>query len=256
VHAGHSRGDRVAERALVLGERVAVQQDDGDRLGLGGGERRQDAVDPGVVERAHDPVGPGALGHRDAALGRRQGRRAGRAQPVQLRPCLAGELDEVGEALGGQQRGAGAAALEQGVRGHGHAVRERAHLARGAARALQRGRDGRHHALGLVARGGRRLGRHQAAVDGQDRVRERPADVDSEQHRPGTLTGPVCDTRPPGRRRPRVAGVPPATPRPARRAPPSPPGAGGSGSSRCAATACAGRRSPCASWRGTAAGSR
>ena len=53
------------------------------------------------------------------------------------------------------------------------------------ARALERGADGRQDARGLVARGRRRLGGYQPAIDGQHGVREGAAHVHAQQHRRG-----------------------------------------------------------------------
>ena len=77
---------------------------------------------------------------------------------------------------------AGALPLQPGVGGHGRAVRERPHRVRRGARALERGRHGGEHALGLVLRRGRRLGRDQPVARGDDGVREGPSDVHPEQH--------------------------------------------------------------------------
>ena len=112
----------------------------------------------------------------------------GRARPVELGAGLAAELDDVGEAGGRDQRGAGAAALEQGVRCDGHPVGEAADVGSLGAGPVEHGVDGRHHAVGLVGRRRRRLGCEQLAVAGEDhRVGEGAADVDPEEHR-RTLT--------------------------------------------------------------------
>ena len=74
------------------------------------------------------------------------------AEPVEVGARLAAQLDDVLEALGGDERGARAAALEQRVRRDGGAVRERADVARAGAGALERGLDSGEHALGLVRR--------------------------------------------------------------------------------------------------------
>ena len=48
--------------------------------------------------------------------------------------------------------------------------------------ALERGRDRREHALGLILRRRRRLCRDEPIPEREDRVRERSPDVDAEQH--------------------------------------------------------------------------
>jgi len=50
------------------------------------------------------------------------------------------------------------------------------------ARAPQHGGDGRHHALGLIGGGRRRLGGHYPPGADEHRIGERPADIDAQQH--------------------------------------------------------------------------
>ena len=97
-------------------------------------------------------------------------------QVVERRPILAGNLEHVAKALRGDERGARAAALEQCVRGHRHAVREDGDVARPQARRIDRA----HRSLGLVRRRRWHLGRDELAVDQRDEVGEGPADVDSQ----------------------------------------------------------------------------
>ena len=72
------------------------------------------------------PSGPIRSSRADAPLGRHQRRRMGRAQAVEVGARLAAELDDVLEALGGDERRARALALQQRVGRDGRAVRERA----------------------------------------------------------------------------------------------------------------------------------
>ena len=182
VRPGQALAQQLADPALVLGMAIGVQQHDGDRLGLARrhllGERARGVL----VERAQRPVGAHALGRPEAQLGRDERRGVRGAQPVEVGARLAAQLDHVGEARGGDQRGARAAALEQGVRGDGHPVREDLHLARVTARERQRGIDRAHHALGLVVRRRGHLRGDDPPVDRERRVGERPADVDAQQH--------------------------------------------------------------------------
>ena len=104
----------------------------------------------------------------------------GGAQPVQLGPRLATELLEVREALGGDQCRACRAPLEQRVRSDGHAMHEARDLV--CLDVAEGVRDRRHHALGLIARRGRRLARQHAAVAHDRGIGERAADVDPEDH--------------------------------------------------------------------------
>src|SRR5439155_1360087 len=73
------------------------------------------------------------------------------AQAVEVGAVLAAERDEVREAGGGDERGAGHLALEERVGGHRHAVREGLDVGRVAVRALERRAHRGHHAARLVA---------------------------------------------------------------------------------------------------------
>ena len=143
------RAQRRADRALVLGEAVGVQQADRDRLGARARRRR--------ATTARAPSPSSALEHavaapmRSGAATRRSGGTSGagcaRAQAVEVLARLAAELDDVGEALGGDERGARAAALEQRVGRDGHPVRERRRRRRRSRPARSSAaRDGVEHA--------------------------------------------------------------------------------------------------------------
>jgi hypothetical protein len=93
-------------------------------------------------------------------------------------------------------------ALQQRVGRDGHAVREALDLLRAAPGALQRGLDRGDHALGLIGRGGGRLGGDQPTVDRQHRIGERPAHVDAKQH--GSTLAVVAAQRLPRACRPEV----------------------------------------------------
>ena len=180
MDARQSLRERLGDHALVAGVRVGVQQYDGHGLGL---ECRDGLGEGGgVLERAQDAVRTGALRGRDAQGRWHERGRSGRAQAVEVRAGLAPELDDVGEALGRDEHRARAAALEQRVRRHGHAVGEDLDVAGGGAGAREHGPDRRHHALGLVGGSGRRLRRQQPPAGDEHRIGEGPADVDAEQH--------------------------------------------------------------------------
>ena len=126
----------------MLGVAVGVQQADGDRLGLEPATSSASACGRFRLERrAARRRGPSAR-RGDAALGRHERRRVRGAQAVEVAARLAAELDDVGEALGGDERGARALALEQRVRRDGHAVREQAHVVGARAGRVERGADG------------------------------------------------------------------------------------------------------------------
>ena len=144
-------------------------------------------VQLGVRERVHDALGTGALPGGEAELVGHQRARLRRAEPVQVGAVLASDVEHVAEALGGDQRRAGAALLEQGVGAHGHPVGEGLDLAGTGAGPLQGRLHRGEHSPRLVIRGGRRLRRVQRAPVEQHGVGERPADVDSQQHRRNLL---------------------------------------------------------------------
>jgi hypothetical protein len=214
LHAGQPLADRLSQPLLVLGVAVRVQQAHGHRLGLGLLDLVERVFERLVAELGQRPVRAHPLLDADPPLGRHERRGVGLAQAVQVGARLAAERDEVLEARGGDQRGARAGSFQQRVRGHGGAVRERLDLVRRRPGALQRRLHGGEHALRLVFGRARRLRGHQAAVRGDHRVGERPADVDSEQHAAAEASAPPALTRP----------APPLRP--------APPGADATGSSR------------------------
>src|SRR5262249_49334885 len=87
----------------------------GGGAGGGGRDRRDRALQRGLVERHEDPVGAGALAHLEAALARDEGRGMGDVEAVEVGPVLAAELEQVGEALGRDEGRGRAAPLEQRV---------------------------------------------------------------------------------------------------------------------------------------------
>ena len=153
---------------LVRGVPKAPEQAHGDGLAVQLGECGAQGV---VVERTQDAVRAGALGHRHAQVGGHKRRRVAGAEAVELRPGLAAQLLEIGEALRGEQRGARHASLEQGVGAHGHPVHEALDIRGRGTGERQRLVDGVHHALRLVGRRGRRLARDQAVARSAGRRR-------------------------------------------------------------------------------------
>jgi hypothetical protein len=99
-----------------------------------------------------------------------------------MRSVLAGDVEQIREAMRGNQRCLRTALLEQGVGADGHAVGEALDLGRLSFGALERQRHRGEYAIGLGAWRGRRLCRMQAAAVEDDGVGERSADVDSKQH--------------------------------------------------------------------------
>ena len=133
------------EGALVAGVEVAEQQADRHRLGAALAQLGGDAGRLPGAERLDDTAGAGALGGLEKQLWRDQWRRLRGAEPVQLGPVLAGDLQQVGEAAGGDQSGAGAAFLEQRVGADRHPVREGLDGAGRGAGPVEDGLDGGHH---------------------------------------------------------------------------------------------------------------
>ena len=131
VHAGQTLRHRLRDTALVLGPGLGVQQADGDRFDL---LRRRSgpACGPAPSSSRGEITSRGELRSSAAkrSSGGHQRRRAGRAQPVQLRPRLARHLEHVGEPLRGDQGGARSALLQEGVGGDRHPVPEAGNVAR------------------------------------------------------------------------------------------------------------------------------
>ena len=119
------------------------------------------------------PSGPEPAAHAVAALQRNQRLRMRLAEPVQMRARLPPQVQQMLEALVADERGAGAAPLEQRVRRDRRPVREPLDVLRPDR--AHRGEDGL-----LLPRRRRHLRRPHAAAVEQHGVRERPADVDAE----------------------------------------------------------------------------
>ena len=118
---------RLADALLVLGVQEREQQADRDGVDLGLAQRVDRLLHAGVVERLDLALRAHPLAHGEAQVARDERLRPPLGQVVERGAVLAGELDQVAEAGGRDERGARAAALEQRVGGDRHAVRERAH---------------------------------------------------------------------------------------------------------------------------------
>jgi len=145
--AGELGRQRLRDRQLVFGVAVGMQQCDGDRLRRGLGHLARQRMSVVATQLAQRPVGGHALSRSEPEPRRREWRRPRRTEAIQLGPILAAEGHDVGEPVGGHERGSRAATFEQGVGRDGHPVREAANLIGAPARALQRGRDRCHHAF-------------------------------------------------------------------------------------------------------------
>jgi hypothetical protein len=147
------------------------QQRDRDCVSLDGRQRVE-------VERDELAVGPHTSADAEATLEGDDRRRMLDARAVEVRARLAPQVQDVLEALVGDERRPRAAALEQGVRRDRRPVREAFDLL-GSDR-----RRGRDHRL-LLMRRRRHLRDPNVSVRHQHGVRERASDVDSER-------SPVC----------------------------------------------------------------
>ena len=163
-------------REKVVLDKIDLHIERGDRIGHRGR----------ILERSqHRAARAHPLRHREAPLRGHERSGVSGLEAVEVRPRLPSQLDEVDEARGGQERRAGARALEERVRRDGHAVREGAHVGRGGAGRVEDGVDGREDAGGLVVRRRRRLRGGDADAVDEDGVREGPSDVHPEQHGAG-----------------------------------------------------------------------
>ena len=163
-----------ADAPLVLGIDVGVQQAHRDRLAAERVDLADRRVDGGLVERLEH------LAARQHALADFQGQVAvdQRLRPVEeeiegFDAVGAADGVDVAETGGGQQRGAGALALQHGVDGDGRAMQDFVDDGGLAVGELDAGGD----AAGRVRRNRRCFRGHDLAVDIADQVGERASDI-------------------------------------------------------------------------------
>ena len=190
--ARRRRGGRAGARAGARrcarswrGVEVGEEQADRDRLGAAASRSSRPAARARPSPSgSSDALGPDPLVGLEAQLGLDQRRRLRGAEAVEVGAVLAADLEQVGEAAGGDQRRAGAAFLEQRVGPDRHPVGEDLDRRRRSApaRASTASIALITPADSLAGRG-RDLGGVDVAAVEQDRVGEGPADVDPEQHR-------------------------------------------------------------------------
>ena len=171
---------RLADAALVLGVQEREQQAHRDRLDVGLAQRLDRLADAVVVERLDLAVRAHPLAHGEAQVARHERLRPALGEVVERRAVLARELDQVAEALRGDERGARAAALEQRVGGDRHPVREGRHV--GGVDGL----EAAHHPLRLVVGRARHLGGHDSPAIQRHQVGEGSSNIytDPDQSRP------------------------------------------------------------------------
>ncbi len=152
---GRHLGDEAGQRLLVDGIAVGVEQGDGDRLHALREQRGDGRPRAGLVERARDlAVGAHALRHLPPQVAGRQRRRRVDEEVVHVIAAFTADLERVPEAGGGEQPGARAFSLDEGVGGQGGAVDEAADASRRRARLLQEAEDALLHRLGRILRRG------------------------------------------------------------------------------------------------------
>jgi len=147
--------DDLADLLLVLVGDVRVDQADGERLDAALHELPDDPLDlllvdghHGLAAGAHALDGLDGVGEQRRRIGLDHDDPAGQG----ARRLRAGQVQDLLEALRGDQADAGALALEDRVGGHGGAVHDVAELGRADARRLADLGHADEHALGGVAR--------------------------------------------------------------------------------------------------------
>ena len=182
-HVGQCGADGGPRGALVGGIPVRMQEAHGDGVHAVGGEAARLGGDRVEVERDEGvAVAVHALGHLQPAAARHQRLGILQEQVVDVVALLGAHLQDVAEALGGDEAEAGAAPLDQRVGHQRRAVDDLAHVGQRQAgighdlrQALQRADRG-------VVRSGEAFVQPDAAINGveQDEVGEGAADVEAD----------------------------------------------------------------------------
>ena len=167
----------VGHGALVTRVPECEEQADGDGFDVG-----VDLRERGKIERIEDSLGPDPLAHPEGAVERHQRLRVVLAEPVQVRPVLPPDVQEVLEARGRDECGPGSSPLEERVRRRGRAVREPVDPIRSD------GAGSSEDGL-LLSRSRRHLGGRDGSIRDEDGVGEGAADVDAQDRHAATLVG-------------------------------------------------------------------
>ena len=104
MYVRQHRANPLRQRCLVAAVEVGEEQADRNRLGAELLDPRDQLGGGGLLELFDHSVRAGPLACLEPQLGRHQGRRLRSAEPVQLRPVLAPDLEQVAEPLGSHQR--------------------------------------------------------------------------------------------------------------------------------------------------------
>ena len=135
---------------FVIG--VAVQEADGEALDLVAREVFRERLNGRLVQGGEDlPIRVDPLGHRIATLPRDQHVRLVDENVVLVVAPLVGDLENISEALGGDDAHPGALALDQRVGRQRRAVNDGGNLRRGQRGPLEGQADARDHGLRRIA---------------------------------------------------------------------------------------------------------
>ena len=169
----------VADAQLMLRLAIGVNERNRDRLDLLLAQRVGERAHRAFVERQqHAAVGGDALRRFEPQRTRNQWCRPHHFKIVLVEAVAERELDRVLEARRGDQRGAGATALDDGIGAERGAVDDQADAVGRDAGLAENQRDGAHDSfLGRVS-GGEHLAREKAARGLQHDIRKGPSDID------------------------------------------------------------------------------
>jgi hypothetical protein len=138
-------------------------------------QRRYRALVEGETHLAMDVD---AFRHRETPRARHQRPRLLDGEVVLVVAALVGDIEHVAEALGGDQRRAGASPLDDGVGGERRAMHEHCDVAEALARVLQDQADTVEHRLLRPLWRRQQLAREAPVAFFEHHIRERAADVD------------------------------------------------------------------------------
>ena len=156
-----------------------VQQADGDAFYFFLADQRDQCVDGGLIERAHDPAGVvQSFRHRQAEVARDEGLGQHDVQVVLVVTAFVAHREDVAKTLGGDEGGAGALALDDGVGRQGGAVDDQSDVGGCDAGGLGDGAKTVQHALFGCGLGGQHLGGGACAALLEGEVGEGAADID------------------------------------------------------------------------------
>ena len=179
--AGQGGGEQFSSLLFMGIIYVGMQEADGDGFDVCAFYFFDQVAKTLEIERRFDlPLRGHPFRHRKAQLARHQRRRQLEVEVVVLVALLVAHLEHVAKALGGDERGARALALDQRVGGERGAVHQDADIPGGERRGGEHFRDSFEHSRLGRARRGQHLGRMAPAGVLQHDVGEGAADVGGE----------------------------------------------------------------------------